>query len=60
MDTEFCVEVFWDAWVRYSTPEIFNTDQEAQFPTLRFTEILKRRQVRIDMDGQGGAGWTHA
>ncbi|GBR14230.1 transposase [Komagataeibacter nataicola NRIC 0616] len=35
------------------TPEIFNTDQGSQFPTLPFTEVLERRQVRISMDGRG-------
>ncbi|GBQ42731.1 transposase [Komagataeibacter saccharivorans NRIC 0614] len=53
MDAEFCIEALRDALVRYSTPEIFNTDQGSQFTTLRFTEVLERRQVRFSMDGRG-------
>ncbi|MBB2199118.1 IS3 family transposase [Gluconacetobacter sp. 1c LMG 22058] len=53
MDAEFCVDALLDALVRYGTPQIFNTDQGAQFTTPRFTEVLERRQVRISMDGRG-------
>lgn len=49
LDTEFCVE----ALGRYGTPEIFNTDQGAQFTSEDFTKILLDRRIRISMDGKG-------
>jgi putative transposase len=36
-------------------PEIFNTDQGAQFTALEFTAILAAADVRISMDGRGRA-----
>jgi putative transposase len=36
-------------------PEIFNTDQGAQFTALEFTRILAAADVRISMDGRGRA-----
>ena len=34
-------------------PEIFNTDQGAQFTSNRFLEVLEDRSIRISMDGRG-------
>ena len=36
-------------------PNIFNTDQGAQFTALEFTDILERAAIRISMDGCGRA-----
>ena len=36
-----------------SRPEIFNTDQEAQFTSTAFTDVLKGAGVAISMDGKG-------
>jgi putative transposase len=36
-------------------PEIFNTDQGAQFTSDQFTRWLKDTGVRIRVDGRGGA-----
>lgn len=36
-------------------PEIFNTDQGAQFTSPLFTGILKDKNIRISMDGCGRA-----
>jgi putative transposase len=36
-------------------PEIFNTDQGSQFTSPQFTEILKKSQIKISMDGRGRA-----
>ena len=52
MDAAFCVEVMEDAIVRYGTPEVFNTDQGAQFISEAFTGALKEHGVRISMDGK--------
>ena len=38
---------------RYGAPEIFNTDQGAQFTSAAFTSVLKAHEIAISMDGQG-------
>ena len=53
MDAAFCVEAMEDAIVRYGAPEVFNTDQGAQFTSEAFTGALKEHGVRISMDGKG-------
>lgn len=53
MDTAFCVEAVEEAIGRYGTPDIFNTDQGAQFTSLAFTELLKHHTIEISMDGKG-------
>ena len=53
MDTDFCVEALEEALQRYGSPDIFNTDQGAQFTAEAFTEVLKEHNVQISMDGKG-------
>lgn len=53
LDTEFCIEALEEALVRYGAPEIFNTDQGAQFTSDAFTQVLKDHQILISMDGKG-------
>jgi putative transposase len=53
MSTEFCVEALQEALTRYGTPEIFNTDQGAQFTAEDFTAVLLAQDVRVSMDGKG-------
>jgi len=53
LDTNFCVEAVEEAINRYGAPEIFNTDQGAQFTSNEFTELLKSHKVQISMDGRG-------
>jgi len=53
LDTEFCVEALEEALYHYGAPEIFNTDQGAQFTSAAFTDKLKAANVRISMDGKG-------
>jgi len=52
MDTSFCLDALEDA-LRKGRPEIFNTDQGAQFTSAAFTEKLEAPGVRISMDGRG-------
>ena len=52
-DSDFCVEALEDALTRYGPPEIFNTDQGAQFTSTAFTTVLKAHAVAISMDGKG-------
>ena len=53
MDPAFCVDAVEEALNRYGVPEIFNTDQGAQFTSNIFTKVLKDNQVAISMDGRG-------
>ena len=53
MDSEFCVDALEEAIRRYGTPQIFNTDQGAQFTSVAFTGVLKSAQIKISMDGKG-------
>jgi putative transposase len=53
LDTAFCVEALQEALWRYGKPEIFNTDQGAQFTAEAFTGLLRERGVKVSMDGKG-------
>ncbi len=53
LDTDFCVEAVVEAISRFGSPQIFNTDQGAQFTASAFTDVLKSHNVRISMDGRG-------
>lgn len=50
---DFCIEALEEALERQGPPDIFNTDQGAQFTADEFTQVLKRHDVRISMDGKG-------
>ena len=53
LETDFCVEALEDALLRHGRPEIFNTDQGAQFTSQAFTGVLKSHGIQISMDGRG-------
>lgn len=53
MDTAFCVDALNDAIQRFGCPEIFNTDQGAQFTADAFTSVLEHHEIAISMDGKG-------
>jgi putative transposase len=53
LDSDFCNQAFQEALERYGKPEIFNTDQGAQFTNNGFTQILKDHDIAISMDGRG-------
>ena len=53
MDTDFCLDALNEAINRYGAPEVFNTDQGAQFTSIAFTDVLKANNIRISMDGKG-------
>lgn len=55
MDVAFCVEALEEALRKFGTPEIFNTDQGAQFTSEAFTGMLEAHGVAISMDGRGRA-----
>jgi len=55
LDADFCVSALEEAIGRYGVPEIFNTDQGAQFTGSKFINVLKSNNIRIRMDGRGRA-----
>ena len=55
MDESFCVSALERALRLYPKPEIFNTDQGAQFTGNAFTGVLKENDILISMDGKGRA-----
>ncbi len=55
MDKSFCIEALNEALSLYPKPEIFNTDQGSQYTSIEFTNILKKQQIKISMDGKGRA-----
>jgi putative transposase len=54
LDGHFCLECLSQA-MKSGQPEIFNTDQGAQFTANAFTSNLEEAGVRISMDGRGRA-----
>lgn len=55
LDSSFCVACLEMALQIYGAPEIFNTDQGCQFTATAFTDVLKRHNIQISMDGRGRA-----
>jgi len=53
MDTAFRTEVVEEALARHGRPEIFNSDQGSQFTSVAFTDLLKKHEIAISMDGKG-------
>lgn len=54
LDVSFCLAAL-DRALRVAKPEIFNSDQGAQFTSEAFTSLLLNNGVRISMDGRGRA-----
>ena len=55
LDAGFCVECLEETIKLYGKPEIFNTDQGAQFTCAAWIDVLKREGIQISMDGRGRA-----
>ncbi|MGH0004185.1 IS3 family transposase [Pseudovibrio ascidiaceicola] len=53
MEADVCIEALEEALARHGKPEIFNSDQGSQFTCHAFTQVLKREDIRISMDGKG-------
>jgi putative transposase len=53
LSADFCIEAVEEALARYGQPEIFNTDQGAQFTSADFTSMLHNHGIAISMDGKG-------
>ena len=54
LDGLFCREVLLEA-LKIAQPEIFNTDQGAQYTCLEFVQILLDLGIKVSMDGRGRA-----
>lgn len=54
MDGRFCLDALEQALWR-AKPEVFNSDQGAQFTSMDFTSRLEVAGIRISMDGRGRA-----
>jgi putative transposase len=53
LDADFCTDALQEAILHHGTPEIFNTDQGAQFTSQAFTAILETHSIAVSMDGRG-------
>ena len=53
LETAFCIEALDEALSRHGQPEIFNTDQGAQFTSDLFTQRLFSQSIKVSMDGTG-------
>ena len=53
LEAAFCIEAVEEAIARYGCPEIFNTDQGSQFTSTAFTDVLRKHEIAISMDGKG-------
>src|SRR5215471_1446638 len=52
LELPFCLEAL-RAALHHGRPEIFNSDQGAQFTSEKFTGELERRGIVVSMDGRG-------
>jgi putative transposase len=52
LDVEFCLEALEEALSR-GCPEVFNTDQGAQFTATAYTSRLEAAGAKVSMDGKG-------
>jgi len=52
LEIDFCLQTLNRA-LNKNTPEIFNSDQDARFTSIQFTNILEGKEVKISMDSKG-------
>lgn len=53
LTSDFCIDALEEALRHFGTPEIFNTDQGAQFTSADFLAVLRAHHIQISMDGKG-------
>ena len=53
LEAHHAVEIMGEAYARYGTPEIVNTDQGSQFTATAFTDVVLGRNIDLSMDGKG-------
>jgi hypothetical protein len=59
MDAVFCVDCLEEALRTHGKPEIFNSDQGAQFTSEAFTNVLTRAGIVISMRWTGTSVRQH-
>ena len=60
MESTFCVDYLQEALRKYGTPEVFNTDQGAQFTSAAFIGALTEHpSISISMDGKRQSSGQH-
>jgi putative transposase len=52
LEADFCIEAVEEALARNGKPDIFNSDQGAQFTSIDFIKVLKDAEIAISMDGK--------
>ncbi|MFQ6056777.1 MAG: transposase, partial [Methanosarcinales archaeon] len=52
LEKEFCIDAL-SKTLKISKPEVFNSDQEPQYTSEDFIDVLKGDDIRISMDGRG-------
>jgi putative transposase len=58
MTPDFCVDALIEAIARYGAPEIVNIDQDSQFTSKAWNDVLDGAGVRTSMNGKGR--WRNA
>ena len=53
LQASHAVDVLQEAFTKYGTPEIVNTDQGSQFTAQVFVDAVKSRGCQLSMDGRG-------
>jgi len=53
MDSSLATDVLEDALRKYPAPKIFNSDQGSQYTSFEHTQILKKHNILISMNGKG-------
>lgn len=54
LSTDFCIDAVEEAIHNFGAPEIFNTDQGAQFTDASFVKLMRDdHKVALSMDGKG-------
>ena len=55
MTAEWCASITEEAIILHGKPKIINSDQGSQFTSEVHTELLKKYEIQISMDGKGRA-----
>lgn len=55
MESDWCVEMVAAGIEKYGKPEIFNTDQGAQYTSEIFSKYITGNGIKLSMDGKGRA-----
>ena len=53
LEASHAVDVLQEAFTKYGTPEIVNTDQGSQFTAQAFVDTVNARGCKLSMDGRG-------